>query len=145
LHRRAGGKIHHGLRRRADLLSQCFVRGTISGYVPAFRDNDIDGEVLRQLTAEDLRELSIAPNTDAELDAPFSRDVSVALGHRALHVGRATHCVDDALRIRSATRRPTAAGKTRLLSSAPKFSGNTDSLAEGTGLELAVAHGWIEL
>jgi len=29
-------------------------------YVPAFRDNDIDGEVLRRLTAEDLRELGIA-------------------------------------------------------------------------------------
>jgi len=28
-------------------------------YVPAFRDNDIDGEVLRRLTAEDLRELGI--------------------------------------------------------------------------------------
>ena len=29
-------------------------------YVPAFRDNDIDGEVLSRLTAEDLRELGIA-------------------------------------------------------------------------------------
>jgi hypothetical protein len=29
-------------------------------YEPAFRDNDIDGEVLRRLTAEDLRELGIA-------------------------------------------------------------------------------------
>jgi class 3 adenylate cyclase/predicted ATPase len=29
-------------------------------YAPAFRDNDIDGELLRQLTAEDLRELGIA-------------------------------------------------------------------------------------
>jgi class 3 adenylate cyclase/tetratricopeptide (TPR) repeat protein len=29
-------------------------------YAPAFRDNDIDGEVLRRLTAEDLRELGIA-------------------------------------------------------------------------------------
>src|SRR5215472_803921 len=29
-------------------------------YVPAFRDNDIDGEVLRRLTAEDLRELGVA-------------------------------------------------------------------------------------
>src|SRR5215471_9227806 len=28
-------------------------------YVPAFRDNDIDGEVLRRLTAEDLRELGV--------------------------------------------------------------------------------------
>src|SRR5258708_9731047 len=26
-------------------------------YLPAFRDNDIDGEVLRRLTGEDLREL----------------------------------------------------------------------------------------
>jgi class 3 adenylate cyclase/predicted ATPase len=29
-------------------------------YAPAFRDNDIDGEVLRQLTAEDLRELGVS-------------------------------------------------------------------------------------
>ena len=29
-------------------------------YMPAFRDNDIDGEVLRRLTAEDQRELSVA-------------------------------------------------------------------------------------
>src|SRR5215467_13414579 len=28
-------------------------------YVPAFRDNDIDREVLRRLTAEDLRELGV--------------------------------------------------------------------------------------
>src|SRR5215469_7114581 len=29
-------------------------------YGPAFRDNDIDGEVLRRLTADDLRELGVA-------------------------------------------------------------------------------------
>jgi class 3 adenylate cyclase len=29
-------------------------------YGPAFRDNDIDGKILRRLTAEDLRELGIA-------------------------------------------------------------------------------------
>ena len=29
-------------------------------YAPAFRDNHIDGEVLRRLTAEDLRELGVA-------------------------------------------------------------------------------------
>src|SRR5437016_3020565 len=29
-------------------------------YAPAFRDNDIDGEVLLRLTAEDLRELGVA-------------------------------------------------------------------------------------
>src|SRR5207237_8203408 len=29
-------------------------------YEPAFRDNDIDGEVLKRLTAEDLRELGVA-------------------------------------------------------------------------------------
>src|SRR5947209_2041413 len=28
-------------------------------YAPAFRDNDIDGEVLRRLTADDLRELGV--------------------------------------------------------------------------------------
>src|ERR1700740_2698089 len=31
-------------------------------YTPAFRDNDIDGEVLRRLTAEDLRELGVVSN-----------------------------------------------------------------------------------
>src|SRR5438874_2624545 len=29
-------------------------------YAPAFRDNDVDGEVLKRLTAEDLRELGVA-------------------------------------------------------------------------------------
>ena len=29
-------------------------------YAPAFRDNDIDGEILVRLTAEDLRELGVA-------------------------------------------------------------------------------------
>src|SRR5436190_11986354 len=29
-------------------------------YAPAFRDNDIDGDLLRRLTAEDLRELGVA-------------------------------------------------------------------------------------
>ena len=29
-------------------------------YAPGFRDNDIDGDLLRRLTAEDLRELGVA-------------------------------------------------------------------------------------
>ena len=29
-------------------------------YVPAFRDNDVDADVLLRLTAEDLRELGVA-------------------------------------------------------------------------------------
>jgi hypothetical protein len=29
-------------------------------YVPAFRDNEIDWEVLRRLTSEDLREIGVA-------------------------------------------------------------------------------------
>src|SRR5438874_13604238 len=29
-------------------------------YAPEFRDNDIDGEILKRLTAEDLRELGVA-------------------------------------------------------------------------------------
>src|SRR6516164_1100469 len=29
-------------------------------YAPAFRENDVDGEVLRRLTAADLRELGVA-------------------------------------------------------------------------------------
>jgi class 3 adenylate cyclase len=32
----------------------------LAQYVPAFRDNDIDGEVLHRLTADDLRELGVA-------------------------------------------------------------------------------------
>jgi hypothetical protein len=32
----------------------------LEGYAPAFRDNDIDGDLLRRLTAEDLRELGVA-------------------------------------------------------------------------------------
>ena len=28
-------------------------------YAPAFRENDVDGEVLRRLTAEDLRSLGV--------------------------------------------------------------------------------------
>jgi hypothetical protein len=32
----------------------------LSQYAPAFRDNDIDGRVLRQLTAEDLRHFGVA-------------------------------------------------------------------------------------
>ncbi|MGA7262726.1 MAG: hypothetical protein WBX30_17780 [Stellaceae bacterium] len=35
-------------------------------------------------------------NADAELDTPFSRDVSLALGHCALHFGSAAHRIDDA-------------------------------------------------
>ena len=38
-----------------------WLRGVgLEQYAPAFRDNDIDGEVLRRLTAEDLRELGVA-------------------------------------------------------------------------------------
>ena len=41
-------------------------------YAPAFRDNDIDGEVLRRLTGEDLRELGVLvdrPPPPPHLDA----------------------------------------------------------------------------
>src|SRR5215472_1482452 len=38
-----------------------WLRGAgLEQYAPAFRDNDIDWEVLRRLTAEDLRELGVA-------------------------------------------------------------------------------------
>ena len=38
-----------------------WLRGVgLEQYAPAFRDNDIDWEVLRRLTAEDLRELGVA-------------------------------------------------------------------------------------
>ena len=37
-----------------------WLRGSgLEQYEPAFRDNDIDGEVLRGLTAEDLLELGV--------------------------------------------------------------------------------------
>jgi SAM domain (Sterile alpha motif) len=37
-----------------------WLRGVgIEKYMPAFRANDIDGEVLRRLTGEDLRELGV--------------------------------------------------------------------------------------
>jgi len=47
-------------------------------YMPAFRDNDVDGEVLRRLTAGDLRELGVASigHRRRLLDA------IAALGHR---------------------------------------------------------------
>ena len=35
-------------------------------------------------------------DADAELDAPLGRDVGVALGHLALHLGGAAHRVDHA-------------------------------------------------
>ena len=37
-----------------------WLRGVgLEKYMPAFRANDIDGEVLRRLTGEDLRELGV--------------------------------------------------------------------------------------
>src|SRR6516164_310173 len=48
-----------GRRRRMNIAA--WLRGLgLEQYEPAFRDNDIDGKVLRRLTAEDLRELGIA-------------------------------------------------------------------------------------
>jgi hypothetical protein len=38
-------------------------------YVPAFRDNEIDWEVLPKLTSEDLREIGVAPIGPPPLDA----------------------------------------------------------------------------
>src|SRR6516165_1978801 len=52
-------------------------------YTPAFRDNDIDGEVLRRLTADDLRELGVA-----------------SIGHRR----RLLDAAGDALRSRGSAR-----------------------------------------
>ena len=42
----------------------------LARYVPAFRDNEIDWEVLPKLTSEDLREIGVA-----------------AIGHRRKHAG----------------------------------------------------------
>ena len=45
--------------RRMDVVG--WLRGLgLERYAPAFRDNDINGELLRRLTAEDLRELGVA-------------------------------------------------------------------------------------
>jgi class 3 adenylate cyclase len=51
-----------GLPFRATTMDVAeWLRGLgLEQYVPAFRDNDIDGEVLRRLTADDLRELGVA-------------------------------------------------------------------------------------
>src|SRR5262249_27865969 len=48
-------------RFRATLMDVAeWLRGLgLERYVPVFRDNDIDGEVLRRLTSEDLRELGV--------------------------------------------------------------------------------------
>src|SRR5438067_11940906 len=59
---------HRGCKMRRklpDLSNRMDVAEWLRGlgleqYEAAFRDNDIDGEVLRRLTAEDLRELGIA-------------------------------------------------------------------------------------
>src|SRR5207248_922483 len=57
--------LHEGLLllgaedHRMDVVA--WLRGLgLERYAPAFRDNDIDGELLRRLTAEDLRELGVA-------------------------------------------------------------------------------------
>src|SRR5215470_15148676 len=49
-------------------------------YAPAFRDNDIDGEVLRRLTGEDLRELGVRSvgHRRRLLDAISALDASLA-------------------------------------------------------------------
>ena len=45
--------------RRMDI--EAWLQGLGLGrYVPAFRDNEIDGEVLPKLTSEDLREIGVA-------------------------------------------------------------------------------------
>jgi class 3 adenylate cyclase len=54
--------VHEACRFRATPMEVTeWLRGLgLEQYAPAFRDNDIDGEILRRLTAEDLRELGIA-------------------------------------------------------------------------------------
>jgi hypothetical protein len=44
-----------------DGSSRMAARVGLEKYMPAFRANDIDGEVLRRLTGEDLRELVVNP------------------------------------------------------------------------------------
>jgi hypothetical protein len=51
-----------GWRRATSIDVAEWLRGVgIEKYMPAFRANDIDGEVLRRLTGEDLRELVVNP------------------------------------------------------------------------------------
>ena len=54
-------------------------------YMPAFRDNDIDGEVLRRLTGEDLRELGVT-----------------SIGHRRRLLDAIAALADDRLLLRRA-------------------------------------------
>ena len=43
-------------------------------YVPAFRDNEIDGEVLPKLTSEDLREIGVARAGTVSISDAMVRD-----------------------------------------------------------------------
>ena len=52
-------------------------------YVPAFRDNEIDGEVLPKLTSEDLREIDVA----AICHRRKLLDAIAALGAHAMNDG----------------------------------------------------------
>src|SRR6516225_9498658 len=58
---RRGCNGNHNLPLRATSMDVAeWLRGLgLEQYVPAFRENDIDGEVLRGLTADDLRELGV--------------------------------------------------------------------------------------
>jgi hypothetical protein len=51
-------------------------------YVPAFRDNDIDAEVLPKLTAEDLQGLAVPNRARAQRQrlVPISRWLSLTPG-----------------------------------------------------------------
>ena len=69
-------------------------------YVPAFRDNEIDSEVLPKLTSEDLREIGVA----AIGHRRKLLDAIAALGASAL-TSAATGPVSDALAPREAERR----------------------------------------
>src|SRR6516165_11817303 len=62
-------------------------------YAPAFRDNDIDGEVLRRLAADDLRDLGVT-----------------SVGHRRLLLD-AIAALRDAQRIAEASLAPVAAAR----------------------------------
>ena len=86
------------LKRKVDLIAD------LVAHDPAHTDPAGLGQGFEAGGEVDAVAVNVAPvddniaeiNTDAELDPPFSRDVSVALGHRALDFGRAAHCADDA-------------------------------------------------
>src|ERR1700720_14572 len=72
----------------------------LSEYEPAFRDNQIDSEVLRKLTGDDLKELGVAAvghrrkllSAIAELSGTLAKQASVA---KAIRVDPSVHAAAE--------------------------------------------------